>query len=58
MHSIRVFVALGEPEVNDKDAILRVVITSNEKIIWLDVSVDNSFFMNLFYSFDLIQNVS
>jgi len=45
--SLRVLVAFGQAEVNDEDRVLVVVRASNEEVVWLDVSMDDPFFMHL-----------
>jgi hypothetical protein len=53
--SIRILVALGETEIDDEDVILVLVISSNQKVIWLDISMDNPLFVHLLNSLNLFQ---
>jgi len=53
--SIRILVALGETEIDDEDVILVLVISSNQKVIWLDISMDNPLFVDLLNSLNLFQ---
>lgn len=55
MLSIRILVALGETEIDDEDVILVLVISSNQKVIWLDISMDNPLFVDLLNSLNLFQ---
>ena len=46
----RVNVLFGETEVNDiYDMLLPVGVPSNQKVLWLDVSVDEVFGVDVFY---------
>ena len=53
MLTVRVTVALRKPEVNDEHRILGQVVAANQEIVRLDVSMDDSFLMNLLYALDL-----
>lgn len=55
MLSIRILVALGETEIDDEDVILVLVISSNQKVIRLDISMDNPLFVDLLNSLNLFQ---
>lgn len=46
MFSLRVLVALSEPEIDDVDVVLRAFCTANQEVVRLDVSVDDSFFVH------------
>lgn len=51
--SIWIPIALCQAKINHKYAVLCGVTSSNQEIIWLDVSMNYSFFMNLLDSLDL-----
>jgi hypothetical protein len=53
--SIRILVALGETEIDDENIVLVLVISSNQKVIRLDVSMDNPLFVDLLNSLNLFQ---
>ena len=38
---------LGEAKVNDEDSVFVLVVTANKEVVWLDVSVDYTFVMDL-----------
>ena len=42
-----VLVALGETEINNVDIISGSFGSTNQEVIWLDIPVDNAFFVNL-----------
>ena len=46
MLTFTILVALGESEVDNEDVITGSICTSNEEIVWLDVSMNDSFFMS------------
>jgi hypothetical protein len=48
--SIRVFVAFSQAEVDDEHTVLVLLGGSNQEIVWLDISVDNSLFVRLLNS--------
>jgi len=55
MLSIRIFVAFGQTKVNNVDVIFSGFSTTNQEVIWLNISVNNSFLMDLLdplYLFD------
>jgi len=45
--ALTIFVALGKAEVNDVDVITGRLCASNQEIIRLDISMDNSLLMHL-----------
>ena len=53
MLALRVLVALGQTEINDVNVVSEVVGTSNEEVIRLDVSVDDSLLVNFLDTFQL-----
>jgi hypothetical protein len=53
MLSIRVLVALSQTKVDDVDTVLSGFSTSDEEVIGLDISMNDSLFMNNFYSLNL-----
>ena len=55
MLSIRILVALGETEIDDEDVVLVLVVPSNQKVIRLNISMDDSLFVDLLNSLNLFQ---
>jgi hypothetical protein len=53
--SIRILVALGETEIDDEDVVLVLVVSSNQKVISLNISMDNPLFVDLLNSLNLFQ---
>jgi hypothetical protein len=53
--SIRILVALGETEIDDEDVVLVLVVSSNQKVIRLNISMDNPLFVDLLNSLNLFQ---
>ena len=51
--SIRVLIALSQTEINNKDVILVILISTNQEVIWLNISVDNSLFVNFLNTLNL-----
>jgi hypothetical protein len=51
MLTIRVFKALGKTKINDEDTVFSLVSSTDEKIIWFNVSVNYSLIMNFFNTF-------
>ena len=56
--TIRVLVALGETEIDDENVVFVSVVSSNQKVIWFDVSVDDSLFMDLLNTLNLFQMIN
>ena len=50
--ALAIFVALGEAEVNNVDVVTGSLCASNQEVIRLDVSMDDSLFMHLLNSLD------
>jgi len=44
--SVAALVAFGETEVDDVNSVLRLVVAADEEVVGLDVSVDNSLFVD------------
>ena len=44
---IRRLVVLGQPKVNDVQVVLRAVLATNQKVIWFDITVYDSFLVAL-----------
>ena len=42
-----VLVALGETEINNIDVISSCFGSTNQEVVWLDISMDNAFLVNL-----------
>lgn len=53
MLSLGVLIALGKTEINDEDVVLIVLISPNQEVIWLNVSVNNPLLMYLLDSLNL-----
>ena len=53
--TVRVFITLGKAEINNEDAVFSLIVSSNQEVIRLDVSMNDAFFMNFFNTFDLNQ---
>lgn len=51
--AFRVLIALGEAEVDDVNIVLGVVAASDQEIVWLNVAVDNPFFVDFLNALDL-----
>ena len=52
MLALCVLKAFGETKINDVDVIFVSLITTDEEIVWFDISVDHSLVMHLLNSFD------
>ena len=52
MLALAVFIALGETEVNDVDAVASSISASDQEIVRLDIAMDDPFFMHLLDSLD------
>ena len=52
VQSFTVHVALGQTEVNDVDIVAGGVISTDEEVVWLDVSVDDALLVHLFNAAD------
>ena len=50
--TLDVFVALGQAKVNDVDAVASRVCPANQKVVWLDVAMDDSLLVDLLDSLD------
>ena len=50
--SFTVFVAFGKTKINDVDVVTSSVCASNEEIIWLDITMDDSLLVNLLNAAD------
>lgn len=54
MLALRVLVALGETEVDDVDEVLCRFTGADQEVVWFDISVDDTLFVNFLDSLDLI----
>jgi len=52
MLPFRVLIALGQAEVNYVNTVLCLFCTSNQEVVWFDVTMDYSFFMHFLNAFD------
>lgn len=50
--ALRVLVALGQAEIDDVDVVTSGVLATNEEVIWLDITVDDALFVDLFNAAD------
>ena len=57
MFSFRVFKAFGESKINNKNAILFYLSSSDQKIVWLNVSMNDALIMNFLNALNLIKIV-
>jgi hypothetical protein len=55
--TLRVPVALSQSKVDDEYAVLVMLLSPNEEIVWFNISVDYSFLVNLLNSLNLIKEV-
>lgn len=46
--------ALGEAEVNNVDSVLGLIVATDQEVVWLDVTVDNAFFV---YNLDALDHL-
>lgn len=51
--SVGVLIALSETEIDDENVILVSVCTTNQEIVWLDVSMDDPLFVHFLNTLDL-----
>jgi hypothetical protein len=54
--TIGVLVTLGKTEIDDEDVILVLVISSDQKVIRLDITMDDSLLMDLLNSLNLFKS--
>ena len=52
MLSLGISVAFCQTEIDNVHTIFGILGTSNQEIIWLDISVDDALLVALFYAFD------
>ena len=50
--SVGTLVAFGETEIDNENCVFVIFSSSNQEIVWFDVSVDDSLLMNHFDSLD------
>jgi hypothetical protein len=55
--SVRVLVTLSEPKINNVDVVLGAFGAPNQKVVGLDVAVNDSFLVNLLNALDLFKSV-
>ena len=56
MLSLAVFIALCKAEVNDVDAVSRGLGTANQKVVGLDVTMNDSLLMHFFDSLNQLDS--
>ena len=52
MLTIGTLVALGKTKIDDINGVLGSFGTANKEVVWLDISMDDSFFVDYFDSLD------
>jgi hypothetical protein len=55
MLAVGILVALGKTEINDEDVIFVLIISSNQKVIRLNISMNDPFFVDLLNSLNLFE---
>jgi hypothetical protein len=55
--SIRVLVAFGKTEIDDENVVFVSVVSSNQNVIWLDFSVNDSLFVDLLNTLNLFEMI-
>ena len=55
--TVRVFVALSETKIDDVDAVLVGIVSADEEVIRLDISVNNALFVDFLNSLNLYSNI-
>jgi hypothetical protein len=53
--SIGILVTLCETEIDDEDVIFVLIVSSNQKVIWLNIPMDYPLFVDLLNSLNLFQ---
>jgi hypothetical protein len=56
MLAIRILVAFSKTEINDEDVVLISVVPTDKEVVRLDISMDNTLFMNFLNTLNLFQN--
>ena len=56
MLAIGIFVAFSKTEINDEDVVLISVVPTDKEVVRLDISMDNTLFMNFLNTLNLFQN--
>lgn len=47
VHAFRVLVALGQSKIDNVDVIARCIRPANQEVVWLDVTMNEAFFVDL-----------
>ena len=55
MFAVGILVALGKTEIDDEDVIFVLIISSNQKVIRLNISMNDPLFVNLLNSLNLFE---
>ena len=55
MFTIRVLVALSETEIDDENVVFVSVVSSDQKVIRFDISMNDSFFVDLLNTLNLFE---
>lgn len=58
MLTFRVLIALSKPKIYDVNIVLAMFLATYEKVVWLNISVNDSFLMHLLYSLYLFKILS
>ena len=56
MLTLTVFVALGQTEIDNVDVVFRALITSDQEVVRLDISMDDPLLVHFLNSMDLYRN--
>jgi hypothetical protein len=56
MLAIGILVAFSKTEINDEDVVLISVVPTDKEVVRLDISMDNTLFMNFLNTLNLFQN--
>ena len=54
--AIGVLIAFSKTEINDEDVVLISVVPTDKEVVRLDISMDNTLFMNFLNTLNLFQN--
>jgi hypothetical protein len=56
MLAIGILVAFSKTEINDEDVVLISLVPTDKEVVRLDISMDNTLFMNFLNTLNLFQN--
>jgi hypothetical protein len=55
--SIRVFIALSQTEINNENVVLVIFISADKEVIWFDISMNYSLFVNFLNTLNLLMGL-